>query len=187
MGGEWERREGGEWIHKHDYTSFSCLQTKMTVTCLHVQHEDTPHNVDNQTNSQRPPTGLAYKHKPNQRQQQDRLEYALHMLHKPQATSNGFNVQHQWRWNRNMIGGWRERLQSSRLSTRSVHVQRSKIGGAKTLLAPPPGSAALAQHSLSFTGRTDYVGLAHSSQTCTHSSTSKHSQCKWQGMQLIIQ
>ena len=32
-------------------------------------------------------------------------------------------------------GGLRERLRSSRLSTRSVHVRRSKIGGAK---APPP-------------------------------------------------
>ena len=40
-------------------------------------------------------------------------------------------------------GGWRERLQSSQLSARSVHMRRSKIGGAKAPLALPPGSAAL--------------------------------------------
>ena len=83
--GEWEREKREESRH----TSFSCLQTKITVTCLHVQHEDIPHNVDNQTNSQRPPTGLAYKHKLCQRQQQNRLKYALHMLHMAsQATSH---------------------------------------------------------------------------------------------------
>ena len=42
----------------------------------------------------------------------------------------------QWRWNGNMIaGGWRERLRSSRLSTRSICVRTSRIGKAK---ASPP-------------------------------------------------
>ena len=35
-------------------------------------------------------------------------------------------------------GGWRERLRSNRLSTRSFRVRMSKIEGAKAHLAPPP-------------------------------------------------
>ena len=46
----------------------------------------------------------------------------------------------QWQWNGNMIaGGWRERLRSSRLFTRSICVRTSRIGKAKA----PPGSTAL--------------------------------------------
>ena len=38
-------------------------------------------------------------------------------------------------WNRNMIGGgWRERLRSSRLSTRSIHVERQELEAGLTPL-----------------------------------------------------
>ena len=92
--GEWEREKREESRH----TSFSCLQTKITVTCLHVQHEDIPHNVDNQTNSQRPPTGLAYKHKLCQRQRAKQTEvcpsHATHGFtsHKPPPMTPMSNI-----------------------------------------------------------------------------------------------
>ena len=38
-------------------------------------------------------------------------------------------------------GGWCERVRSSRLSARSVHARRSRIGETKAHLAPPPSTA----------------------------------------------
>ena len=65
-----------------------------------------------------------------------KLEMILHNTAESACTSRGLSYQPalEQKYNR---GGWREGLRSSRLSARSVRVQRSKIGGAKAPLAPP--------------------------------------------------